>query len=171
MKPNLTLLKIISLATLTIGILAPAKIAEAGSAPTTNKASEKLQTVKGQESTGEYHAAAKKHGAVEHGGSSSIIPEVFLTKKAIRIEFITFLSLIGASIIIPEFFYKPKKNSQSTKHSESHHNQPEHTNDIDSDNFPSKVDYDQLKPFILSTNNSQAHKELDDQSRSDHTAA
>ena len=171
MKPNLTLLKIISLATLTIGILAPAKIAEAASAPTHNKAAEKLETLKGQESTGEYHAAAEKHTAGKHTGSTSAIPNVFLTKRAIRIEFITFLSLIGASIIIPEFFYKPKKNSQSTKHSESHQNQPEHTNDIESDNFPSKVDYDQLKPFMLSINNSEAHKELDNKSKSDQTAA
>ena len=109
MKFNLTLLKIISLATLTMGVLAPTKIAEAASAPTTNKAAEKLETVKGQESTG------ANPGAGEHSGSNPGIPKFLRSQKAMQIEFITCLSLIGASIIIPELLYKPQKNSQSTK--------------------------------------------------------
>ena len=159
MKFNLTLLKIISLATLTIGIVAPTKSAEAASTPTTNEVSEKVEIVKGQESTGE------NHGTGEHTGSISGIPSFLLTKKAHQIEFFTFLSLIGLSIIIPEIFYKPKKNSQSTKYCENHQNQPEQTNDIDLDSRYSKVNQDKKNPFSnpysVATNNSENDQEFD----------
>ena len=159
MKLNLTSLKIISLATLTIGIVAPTKIAEAASTSTTNEVSEKVEIVKGQESTRE------NHGAGEHSGSISGIPNFLLTKKAHQIEFFTYLSLIGFSIIIPEIFYKPKKNSQSTKYSENHQNKPEPKTDIDLDSLDSKVNQDKKNPFSnpysVATNNSENDQEFD----------
>ena len=163
MKFNLTLLKIISLATFTVGFVSPAKIAEAGAAPATNEAYEQVET----------------HGAKGHSKGISAVPKVFLTKRAIRIEFITFLSLIGLSIIIPELYYKPKKKNQSTK-SINNESSQEPTNDIDLDTLASKVnyellaskvDYDQLKPFNMSKNNSATNGKLDNHGKSDQTVA
>ena len=174
MQLNLNLLKIISLLTLTIGLLAPAKIAEAGGSA--SESTEKIETLKGQDSAaepygaGELYAAAEKHGA-EHGGKSSVIPKVFLSKKAIRIEFITFLSLIGLSIIFPEFLYKPGKKRQSTESSENNQNKPEQSKDIDLNTLASNLNYDDLKKLSLINNNSYENDELDDQNESDHKAA
>ena len=159
MKFNLTSLKIISLATLTIVIVAPTKIAEAAATSTTNEVSEKVEIVKGQKSTRE------NQGAGEHSGSASGIPKFLLTKKAHQIEFFTYLSLIGFSIIIPEIFYKPKKNSQSTKYSENNQNKSEQKNDIDLDYLDSKFNQDKKNPFSnpysVATNNSENNKEFD----------
>ncbi|MGL4882776.1 MAG: hypothetical protein ACRC8K_17215 [Waterburya sp.] len=48
-----------------------------------------------------------------HGHSTTAtIPEILTSKKAQEIEFFSFLSVIGLSIIVPEIFYRPKKEAQ-----------------------------------------------------------
>ncbi len=149
MKFNLTLLKVISLVTFTVGAVSPAKIAEAGAAPATKQASEQVG------------------------------PAFLLTKTAKQVEFFSFLALIGICIVIPELYYKPKKNIQSTK-SSNNKNHQEPTNDIDLDTLASKVnyellaskvDYDQLNPFNVAKNNSSSNGKLDNHGKSDQTVA
>ena len=178
MKFNLALLKIISLASLTIGILAPANIAEAASAPATNKGSEKLETVKGYESTGELHAAGGSHGGGDSHGANSIsgLPEFLLSKKAQQIEFFIFLGVITAAIVGPEFLHKPKKNRQSNNYSPNNHNQQQKLNDIHQDILALKSLEDQTNIFSaatknIATKNWEENKEMDNKSESEQKTA
>ena len=131
MNLNLTLFKTVPLVTLIIVLLSPTNIAKAASSALTNKASTKQETLKGEEHAEEHHGA-------------SGIPQLLLSKKAQKIEFFTLLSLIGASIVIPELLHKPKpklknnlkNNSQSLKSREEPKNQRteinKHNQDISS---------------------------------------
>ncbi|WP_146132101.1 hypothetical protein [Pleurocapsa sp. CCALA 161] len=48
-----------------------------------------------------------------HGQSTATtIPEMFTSKKALEIEFFSFLSIIGLSLVVPEIFHRPKKEAQ-----------------------------------------------------------
>jgi hypothetical protein len=47
-----------------------------------------------------------------HGKSTANMSEMLTSPKAQQIEFFSFLSVIGLSLIVPEIFYRPKKEAQ-----------------------------------------------------------
>jgi hypothetical protein len=167
MNLSLTLLKIIPLITLLTGLLLPAKMTKAASSEPTEKASGKQEIVngkeKGKEETGEHHTAA-------------VIPQILLSKKAQQIEFFVFLSLIGCSIVAPELFYKPKKNSQSLKSSETEEKQQAKISEIEPELTSLKVIPENNKRLNLVSDNSEEFKnqekiELESQSEQERKAA
>ena len=127
MNFKLDLLKIVPLATITIGLLAPVKmvIAAGSSAPTETTNTNKHEVVKGKEAGGgEYHAAESSAGGEHHGAAG--ISEILLSPKGQQIEFLAFCSVIGLSLIVPELFYRPKKNAQNLLRLENNKTQQSH---------------------------------------------
>ena len=113
MKLNLSLLKLIPLlVTLTAGVLLPTNMAKAASAAPTKEVTIKQETVKDGEQTEEHHGDGEHHGGGEHHATGGI-PQILFSKKAQKIEFVTFLSLIGCSILLPELLHKPKQKNKN----------------------------------------------------------
>ena len=57
---------------------------------------------------GQSTAATDSHGQ----STAAAIPEMLTSKKAQEIEFFSFLSIIGLSVVVPELFYRPQKEAQ-----------------------------------------------------------
>ena len=76
------------------------------------------QSTTATDSHGQSTAATDSHGQStaatdSHGQSTAAaIPEMLTSKKAQEIEFFSFLSIIGLSVVVPELFYSPKKEAQ-----------------------------------------------------------
>ncbi|MDJ0651117.1 MAG: hypothetical protein QNJ60_20680 [Xenococcaceae cyanobacterium MO_188.B19] len=109
MNWNLSLFKILSLLTLTGGLLIPTNIAEAASSSPKES----------------YTKTDVSEKASDHGGHEKPvkISQILLSKKAQKIEFFSLLGLIGASLVIPEMLGKSSKKSQ--KNSQSLHSNKE----------------------------------------------
>jgi hypothetical protein len=135
MNLKLDLLKIAPLVTtIAVGLSIPIEMVNAASgsgdthvAKTTQQEVVKKSTTAagghGQSTTaagghGQSTTAAGGHGqsttaAGGHGQSTTAaIPEMLTSKKAQEIEFFSFLSIIGLSVVVPELFYHPKKEAQ-----------------------------------------------------------
>ena len=66
----------------------------------------------------EHHGNDGGHDATSHGEDKehqgiSSIPEFLLSPQAQRIEFFSFLGLLGLGILAPELFYRPRKKNQN----------------------------------------------------------
>ena len=66
------------------------------------------QSTTATDSHGQSTAATDSHGQ----STAAAIPEMLTSKKAQEIEFFSFLSIIGLSVVVPELFYSPKKEAQ-----------------------------------------------------------
>ncbi len=98
MNWNLSLFKILSLLTLTSGLLIPTNIAEAASSSPKDSYTKTEVTEK----------------APDHGGYEKPVKvsQILLSEKARKIEFFSLLGIIGASLCIPEMLRKSSKKFQ-----------------------------------------------------------
>jgi len=140
MNSNLSLLKVLSLATLTIALIAPVKIVKAASTSSpTNKAST-VPATEGQHTTAGQPKTAQ-------------IPELVASPKGQQIEFFAFLSIIGLFVVVPELLYNPKENSQSLDKNESNSAINEQTSNLEK-NIPSlQIVSKKIKALSLTANN------------------
>ncbi|MGL6345051.1 MAG: hypothetical protein ACRC80_38595 [Waterburya sp.] len=125
MNLKLDLLKIAPLVTtIAVGVSVPIEMVNAASGSDHTYGAETTQQEVVKKSTaatgghGQSTAATSGHGhstaaTGSHGQSTAAtIPEMLTSKKAQEIEFFSFLSIIGLSVIVPEIFYRPQKEAQ-----------------------------------------------------------
>lgn len=125
MNLKLNLLKIAPVVTtIAVGVFAPIEMVNAASGSDDNyvaKATQQEVVKKSTAATGDHGqstAATGSHGQStaatdSHGQSTAAtIPEMLTSKKAQEIEFFSFLSIIGLSVVVPELFYRPQKEAQ-----------------------------------------------------------
>lgn len=125
MNLKLNLLKIAPVVTtIAVGVFAPIEMVNAASGSDDNygaKATQQEVVKKSTAATGGHEqssTAAGSHGQStaatdSHGQSTAAtIPEMLTSKKAQEIEFFSFLSIIGLSVVVPELFYRPQKEAQ-----------------------------------------------------------
>ncbi|NJO96774.1 MAG: hypothetical protein HC764_12705 [Pleurocapsa sp. CRU_1_2] len=115
MNLKLDLLKIAPVVTtIAVGVFAPIEMVNAASGSDHTYVAKATQQEVVKKST----AATSDHGhstaaTSDHGHSTTAtIPEILTSKKAQEIEFFSFLSIIGLSVVVPEIFYHPKKEAQ-----------------------------------------------------------
>ena len=136
MNSSLSLLKIAPLITVLIGFISSTNIANAATSSTPLK----QKTIKTQKNTktkgshalveselGASHSANPEHhgkdshdstphkAEAEHHGISGI-PKILLSPQARRIEFFSFLGLLGLGIFAPEIFYRPRQKNNNIIH-------------------------------------------------------
>lgn len=105
MNLKLDLLKIAPLVTtIAVGVSVPIEMVNAASGSDHTYGAETTQQEVVKKST----AATGDHGQ----STAATIPEMLTSKKAQEIEFFSFLSIIGLSVIVPEIFYRPQKEAQ-----------------------------------------------------------
>lgn len=115
MNLKLDLLKIAPVVTtIAVGVFAPIEMVNAASGSDHTyvaKATQQEVVKKSTAATSDHgHSTAATSG---HGHSTTAtIPEILTSKKAQEIEFFSFLSIIGLSVVVPEIFYHPKKEAQ-----------------------------------------------------------
>jgi hypothetical protein len=125
MNLKLNLLKIAPVVTtIAVGVFAPIEMVNAASGSDHTyvaKATQQEVVKKSTAATGGHEqssTAAGSHGQStaatdSHGQSTAAtIPEMLTSKKAQEIEFFSFLSIIGLSVVVPELFYRPQKEAQ-----------------------------------------------------------
>lgn len=91
---------------------------------TQEHSSAKPEVTKEATNATEHHGNDGSHDATSHGEDKehqgiSGIPEFLLSPQAQRIEFFSFLGLIGLGIFAPELFYRPRKKHQNIIHLET----------------------------------------------------
>ena len=105
MNLKLNLLKIAPVVTtIAVGVFAPIEMVNAASGSDDNYVAKATQQEVVKKST----AATGSHGQ----STAATIPEMLASKKAQEIEFFSFLSIIGLSVVVPELFYRPQKEAQ-----------------------------------------------------------
>lgn len=115
MNLKLNLLKIAPVVTtIAVGVFAPIEMVNAASGSDDNyvaKATQQEVVKKSTAATGGHGQSTAATGS--HGQSTAAtIPEMLTSKKAQEIEFFSFLSIIGLSVVVPELFYRPQKEAQ-----------------------------------------------------------
>ena len=115
MNLKLNLLKIAPVVTtIALGVFAPIEMVNAASGSDDTyvaKATQQEVVKKSTAATGGHEqstTATDSHGQ----STAAAIPEMLTSKKAQEIEFFSFLSIIGLSVVVPELFYSPKKEAQ-----------------------------------------------------------
>lgn len=104
MNLKLNLLKIAPVVTtIAVGVFAPIEMVNAASGSDHTYAAKTTQ----QEVVKKSNVATGSHGK-----STANMSEMLTSPKAQQIEFFSFLSVIGLSLIVPEIFYRPKKEAQ-----------------------------------------------------------
>ena len=115
MNLKLNLLKIAPVVTtIAVGVFAPIEMVNAASGSDDTygaKATQQEVVKKSTAATGGHEQSTTTTDS--HGQSTAAaIPEMLTSKKAQEIEFFSFLSIIGLSVVVPELFYSPKKEAQ-----------------------------------------------------------
>jgi hypothetical protein len=114
MNLKLNLLKVTPVVTtIAVGVFAPIEMVNAASGSDHTYVAGTAQQEVVKKST----TAAGSHGKSTtatggHGHSTANMSEILTSPKAQQIEFFSFLSVIGLSLIVPEIFYRPKKEAQ-----------------------------------------------------------
>lgn len=115
MNLKLNLLKIAPVVTtIAVGVFAPIEMVNAASGSDDTygaKATQQEVVKKSTAATGGHEQSTTATDG--HGKSTATtIPEMLTSKKAQEIEFFSFLSIIGLSVVVPEIFYRPQKEAQ-----------------------------------------------------------